>query len=82
MLITPLILCGGSGTRLWPASRTSRPKQFLPLFGPRSSFQETLLRVGDADLFDRAVVISHREHRSLVEHQLDTSKNLPESVVI
>ena len=70
MLITPLILCGGSGTRLWPASRASRPKQFLPLFGPRSSFQATLLRVGDADIFDRAVVISNREHRSLVEHQV------------
>lgn len=43
--IYPVILCGGSGTRLWPASRPDRPKQFLKLLGPHSSFQETLLRV-------------------------------------
>jgi mannose-1-phosphate guanylyltransferase len=39
------VLCGGSGTRLWPASRPGKPKQFLPLTGPLSSFQETLLRL-------------------------------------
>ena len=46
--IIPLIMCGGAGTRLWPASREVRPKQFLPLFGARSTFQDTLLRVSDA----------------------------------
>ena len=46
--IIPLIMCGGAGTRLWPASREVRPKQFLALFGARSTFQETLLRVSDA----------------------------------
>lgn len=44
--IYPVILCGGSGTRLWPSSRPDRPKQFLKLLGRYSSFQETLLRVG------------------------------------
>lgn len=43
--IYPVILCGGSGTRLWPASRSDQPKQFLKLVGNRSSFQETVLRV-------------------------------------
>jgi len=43
--IYPIILCGGSGTRLWPSSRPDRPKQFLKLLGKHSSFQETLLRV-------------------------------------
>lgn len=43
--IYPVILCGGSGTRLWPASRSDQPKQFLKLVGERSSFQETVLRV-------------------------------------
>ena len=43
--IYPVILCGGSGTRLWPASRSDQPKQFLKLVGERSSFQETILRV-------------------------------------
>lgn len=45
MALHPVVLCGGSGTRLWPASRPGRPKQFLPLTGPNSSFQETLLRL-------------------------------------
>ena len=42
--IIPLIMCGGAGTRLWPASREVHPKQFLSLFGARSTFQDTLLR--------------------------------------
>jgi mannose-1-phosphate guanylyltransferase/mannose-6-phosphate isomerase len=45
LALHPVVLCGGSGTRLWPASRPGRPKQFLPLTGPNSSFQETLLRL-------------------------------------
>ncbi len=45
MALHPVVLCGGSGTRLWPVSRPGRPKQFLPLTGERSSFQETLLRL-------------------------------------
>jgi mannose-1-phosphate guanylyltransferase len=40
-------MCGGAGTRLWPASREDRPKQFLPLFGPYSTFQDTIRRVSD-----------------------------------
>jgi len=44
-LITPILLAGGAGTRLWPVSRDSFPKQFLPLVGDRSTYQETLLRV-------------------------------------
>ena len=59
--IIPLIMCGGAGTRLWPASREVRPKQFLPLFGTRSTFQDTLLRVSDRSLFERAIVISNLE---------------------
>ena len=45
MALYPVILCGGSGTRLWPSSRADRPKQFLKFWGGRSTFQETLLRV-------------------------------------
>lgn len=45
MALYPIILCGGSGTRLWPSSRADRPKQFLKFWDERSTFQETLLRV-------------------------------------
>ncbi len=70
MSIIPLILCGGSGTRLWPASRGSRPKQFLPLFGELSTFQETLRRVASRPRFGRPVVVTNADHRFLVADQL------------
>ena len=50
-------MCGGAGTRLWPASREDRPKQFLPLFGPYSTFQDTIRRVSDPALFGRPIVV-------------------------
>ncbi len=68
--IIPLIMCGGAGTRLWPASREVRPKQFLPLFGTRSTFQDTLLRVSEAALFERPIVITNTAYRFMVLEQL------------
>src|ERR1700674_2709808 len=68
--IIPLIMCGGAGTRLWPASREVRPKQFLPLFGTRSTFQDTILRVSDATLFERPIVITNIAYRFMVLEQL------------
>jgi mannose-1-phosphate guanylyltransferase/mannose-6-phosphate isomerase len=68
--IIPVIMCGGAGTRLWPASREDRPKQFLPLFGAQSTFQATLMRVSDASLFERPIVITNMAYRSLVLEQI------------
>src|ERR1700733_13409918 len=68
--IIPLIMCGGAGTRLWPASREGRPKQFLPLFGPHSTFQETIRRVSDPALFGRPIVITSGQYRFLVGEQI------------
>jgi mannose-1-phosphate guanylyltransferase/mannose-6-phosphate isomerase len=68
--IIPLIMCGGAGTRLWPASREGRPKQFLKLFGRRSTFQDTVLRVSDAVLFERPIVITNAAYRFMVLEQL------------
>src|ERR1700688_2566028 len=68
--IIPLIMCGGAGTRLWPASREIHPKQFLPLFGARSTFQNTILRVSDATLFERPIVITGTAYRFMVIEQL------------
>ena len=63
-------MCGGAGTRLWPASREVHPKQFLPLFGARSTFQDTMLRVSDATLFERPIVITNTAYRFMVLEQL------------
>jgi mannose-1-phosphate guanylyltransferase/mannose-6-phosphate isomerase len=69
-LIVPLIMCGGAGTRLWPASREGRPKQFLRLFGRYSTFQETVHRVCDQTLFGAPIVITNGQYRFLVAEQL------------
>jgi mannose-1-phosphate guanylyltransferase/mannose-6-phosphate isomerase len=68
--IIPLIMCGGAGTRLWPASRASRPKQFLPLFGPNSTFQDTVRRVSEPARFGRPIVITNTQYRFVVAEQL------------
>jgi mannose-1-phosphate guanylyltransferase/mannose-6-phosphate isomerase len=68
--IIPLIMCGGAGTRLWPASRENRPKQFLPLLGALSTFQETVRRVADPALFARPIVVTNGQYRFLVAEQL------------
>jgi mannose-1-phosphate guanylyltransferase/mannose-6-phosphate isomerase len=68
--IIPLIMCGGAGTRLWPASREVHPKQFLPLFGASSTFQDTMLRVSDAMLVQRPIVITNTAYRFMVLEQL------------
>jgi mannose-1-phosphate guanylyltransferase/mannose-6-phosphate isomerase len=69
-LIIPLIMCGGAGTRLWPASREGRPKQFLRLFGRYSTFQETVHRVCDQSLFGAPIIVTNGQYRFLVAEQL------------
>jgi mannose-1-phosphate guanylyltransferase/mannose-6-phosphate isomerase len=70
--IIPLILSGGSGTRLWPLSRASKPKQFLSFEGGRSLFQETVLRCADRTVFNaRPIVAAAEAHRFLVAEDLE-----------
>lgn len=69
-LITPIILAGGSGTRLWPKSRRDFPKQFLPLIGDDSLFQKTLWRVRDKTRFHPPIVITNCEYKFLVQEQV------------
>ena len=66
-----MILCGGSGTRLWPASRPSRPKQFLPLLGARSLFQDTVLRMRGLDGSRPPVVVTGQAHLDAIRRQLE-----------
>ena len=69
--IVPVILCGGSGTRLWPKSRVSRPKPFVPLVGPRTLFEQTLDRAPAEAGFAPPVVVTGTAHLEHVEAQLD-----------
>lgn len=71
MALYPVIMCGGAGTRLWPASRPSRPKQFIPLAGNRSLFQETVLRVAPLTQDGgRLIVVGGVPHRDWIVDQL------------
>ncbi len=67
--IVPVILAGGQGTRLWPMSRSARPKQFLSLTGDISLFQQTLQRVADPARYAPAIIITNAEYRFLVAEQ-------------
>lgn len=72
--VTPVILCGGSGTRLWPLSRTGFPKQFLCLTGNESLFQQAAQRLAalgnDSIQVAAPVIVSGEEHRFLASEQL------------
>ena len=68
MRIHPVILCGGSGTRLWPKSRKARPKPFIPLIGDKTLFQAALSRV-KGDEFAPATIVAGPQHVDLIEAQ-------------
>lgn len=71
MIIFPVIMCGGTGTRLWPTSRPSRPKQFIALTSSHSPFQETVNRVAPLAIGGgELVVVAGQAHRSLILDQL------------
>jgi mannose-1-phosphate guanylyltransferase/mannose-1-phosphate guanylyltransferase/mannose-6-phosphate isomerase len=67
--IVPVILAGGSGTRLWPVSRDAFPKQFQPLTGPLSTYQQTLKRVSDPALYEKPVIITSDAFRFFARRQ-------------
>lgn len=69
MKIVPVVLAGGSGSRLWPLSRKSRPKQFLPLLSEHTMLQDTLRRLQGLDTLD-PIVICNDEHRFMAAEQL------------
>lgn len=68
-MITPVIMAGGSGSRLWPLSRSLYPKQFLALTGEQTMLQETLQRLSNIDV-NAPLVICNEEHRFIVAEQL------------
>ena len=68
--IIPVVMCGGAGTRLWPVSRDTMPKQFIPLLGRDSTFQRALRLLSDASVFAEPIVITNVEYRFTVLEQL------------
>jgi len=77
----PVILSGGSGTRLWPLSRSSYPKQFLPLVSDKTMVQETLLRLKGL-LLESPIAVCNQEHRFLMAEQLLEMNAQPESIIL
>jgi mannose-1-phosphate guanylyltransferase/mannose-6-phosphate isomerase len=69
--IIPVIMCGGSGTRVWPESRESRPKQFISLIGEKSTFQSIVGVLGDREIFAEPIVITNNAYRFVVAEQLE-----------
>jgi hypothetical protein len=80
--ITPVLLSGGSGTRLWPVSRSLHPKQLLPLTSELTMFQETAKRFADADDFGSPVVVCNDEHRFIVAAQVQAVGIRPEAIIL
>lgn len=81
-MISPVILSGGSGTRLWPLSRKSRPKQFLAITSEQTMFQETLLRLNTPIISSQPMVICSDDHRFMVAEQLRELDITAESIIL
>jgi mannose-1-phosphate guanylyltransferase/mannose-6-phosphate isomerase len=80
--IHPVVLSGGSGTRLWPLSRAALPKQLLPLTSDLSLLQETVLRVAQFTEIAAPLVVCNHEHRFLVAEQLRTIGVKPRAILV
>lgn len=81
-LITPVILAGGSGTRLWPLSREERPKQFQAIAGRRSMFQQTVLRVADPSRFTAPIIVGNCAHKDMLMADLEAIDVAPATFVL
>ncbi len=78
----PVILSGGSGTRLWPLSRGQYPKQFLPLVSDRTMVQETLLRIMDLAGLQAPIAVCNEDHRFIMAEQLLQIGVKPRAIIL
>src|SRR5215472_9265331 len=81
-MIHPVILSGGSGTRLWPMSRTLYPKQLLSLLGRDSLLQQTVRRVAERACFGPPLLVANEEHRFIIAEQLREIAVLPRALLL
>lgn len=82
MTITPVILSGGTGTRLWPLSRRSEPKQFAALTGEHSLLQQTVLRTSGMDGIGAPIIVGNRSHTDIVRTQLAEIDVAAERIIV
>ncbi|MBS6493446.1 MAG: NTP transferase domain-containing protein, partial [Klebsiella oxytoca] len=80
-MLLPVIMAGGTGSRLWPMSRELYPKQFLRLYGQNSMLQETISRLSGLDTHE-PMVICNEEHRFLVAEQLRQLGKLSKNIIL
>ncbi|WP_374530542.1 mannose-1-phosphate guanylyltransferase [Novosphingobium sp.] len=80
--ITPVILCGGSGTRLWPRSRATKPKPFLPLMGDSTLFEATLARCPQGAGFTAPIVVAGGAHIEHIEAQLGAGASASAQLIV
>jgi mannose-1-phosphate guanylyltransferase / mannose-6-phosphate isomerase len=81
-LIYPVILSGGSGTRLWPMSRSAYPKQLLPLLSESSLLQESVRRIADPARFADPLILANDEHRFIIAEQLRQIGAKPQTIML
>src|ERR1700739_3507073 len=81
-MIYPVILSGGSGTRLWPMSRTLYPKQLLTLLGRDSLLQQTVRRVAGREGFAPPLLVANEEHRFIIAEQLREIGAMPQALLL
>ena len=70
-MITPIILSGGNGTRLWPMSRTNKPKQFMSFINNDSMFTQTVKRFSNKNVFNDVIILGNIKHEKLIDEELD-----------
>ncbi|VAW62704.1 Mannose-1-phosphate guanylyltransferase / Mannose-6-phosphate isomerase [hydrothermal vent metagenome] len=81
-VIIPVILSGGSGTRLWPVSRALRPKQLLPLVGDLTMIQETVTRLNGIDNLGSALIVCNEAHRFMIAEQMRECDIEPSGIIL
>ncbi|MDT8380270.1 MAG: mannose-1-phosphate guanylyltransferase/mannose-6-phosphate isomerase [Desulfotignum sp.] len=81
-MIVPVILAGGSGTRLWPLSREFYPKQLINMYNQHTMLQNTVLRLTDMDGMDAPLIVCNEVHRFMTAEQLHQIEVIPRAIIL